>query len=268
MVDDPFPENLGYACSLFSSIADVCRRVGINRQQFNKYLAGSVRPSRHNMHRICDFFGMTEGEFLMEPARFSELISLRRAPNAGTETAIVGPILKRLSQGSAPLDRYCGAYFRYFYSFSNPGLIIRSFARLSRRDGQYVWKNIERFATGPRAAAEVKKYAGLAFYLGERINVVEYESVLASSITHMNLYPSYHSGIHHLLGVQTGGSLKRGRRPAASRVLLDYLGLHVHTKRALRQCGLFAPERIDQKIASLVLNEMTPGASVFDIEQL
>mgnify|MGYP001972390984 CR=1 FL=1 len=42
------------------SIAAVCRRVGINRQQFNKYLAGAVRPSRHNMRRICDFFGVTE----------------------------------------------------------------------------------------------------------------------------------------------------------------------------------------------------------------
>lgn len=268
MIDDPLPENLGYACSLFPSIADVCRRIGINRQQFNRYLAGSVRPSRHNMRRICDFFGVTEGEFLMEPARFSELISLRRTPNAGAEIAIFGPTLKRLSQSSASLDRYCGAYFRYFYSFSNPGLIIRSFARLSRRDGQYVWKNIERFATGTRAAAEVNKYEGLAFYLGERINVVEYERILASSITHMNLYPSYHSGIHHLLGVQTGGSLKRGRKPAASRVLLDYLGQHVDAKRALRQCGLFTPERIDPRIASLVLNEMTPGASVFEIEQL
>ena len=268
MIDGPFPENLDYACSLFPSIADVCRRIGINRQQFNKYLAGSVRPSRHNMRRICDFFGVTECEFLMEPARFSELISLRRTPNGEAEAAIFGPTLKRLSQGSASLDRYCGAYFRYFYSFSNPGLIIRSFAQLSRRDGHYVWKNIERSASGSGAAAEVNKYEGLAFFLGERINVVEFECMLASSITHMSLYPSYQSGIDYLLGIQTGGPLKRGRKPAASRVLLDYLGQHVDTKRALRQCGLFAPEQIAPGIASMVVNEIPPGASVFEIEQL
>ncbi|MDO6588357.1 helix-turn-helix transcriptional regulator [Salipiger sp. 1_MG-2023] len=65
--DAHFPTNLGFACSLLPSIAEVCRRVDINRQQFNKYLAGSVRPSRHNMRRICDFFGVTESELLMDP---------------------------------------------------------------------------------------------------------------------------------------------------------------------------------------------------------
>ena len=66
MPHDPVSANLSFACTLFPSIAHVCRRIGINRQQFNKYLSGSVRPSRHNMRKICDFFGVTEAELLME----------------------------------------------------------------------------------------------------------------------------------------------------------------------------------------------------------
>jgi transcriptional regulator with XRE-family HTH domain len=88
MNEEPLPKHLGYACSLYPSIAHVCRRIGINRQQFNKYLAGRARPSRSNMRRICNFFGVTEAELLTEPPRFSELISLRRLPSPEAETAM------------------------------------------------------------------------------------------------------------------------------------------------------------------------------------
>ncbi|WP_121066612.1 helix-turn-helix domain-containing protein [Chachezhania antarctica] len=268
MPPDPLTSNLAFACTLFPSIAHVCRRIGINRQQFNKYLSGTVRPSRHNMRRICDFFGVTEAELLMEPARFAELISLRRRPGSEQEVTPLGPTLKRLSQFSTPLHRYVGGYFRYFHSYSNPGMIMRSYAQITRRDGHYLWKNIEREDTAQGGPRDVFKYEGMVFYLGERINVVENEALLSSSITQMILYPSYNAGIDYLLGIQTGGPLKRGRKPSASRVVLDYLGQNVDARRAMAQCGLFAPEELDPKIVQLVRNEMPTGAWTFEVEQL
>jgi len=268
MPHDPVSANLSFACTLFPSIAHVCRRIGINRQQFNKYLSGSVRPSRHNMRKICDFFGVTEAELLMEPARFPELISLRRRPGDEVEATPLGPTLKRLNQFSAPLERYCGSYFRYFHSYSNPGLIMRSFAQITRKDGYYLWKNVEREASVQGGAQDAFKYEGVVFYLGERINVVENEAMLSSSITQMILYPSYNAGIDYLLGIQTGGPLKRGRKPAASRVVLDYLGQNVDVRRAMAQCGLFSAEDLDPRIVQLVRNEMTPDAWTFEVEQL
>ncbi|WP_226628278.1 helix-turn-helix domain-containing protein [Alloyangia pacifica] len=265
---DPVSANLSFACTLFPSIAHVCRRIGINRQQFNKYLSGTVRPSRHNMRKICDFFGVTEAELLMEPARFTELISLRRRPGGEVEATPLGPTLKRLNQFSEPLDRYCGGYFRYFHSYSNPGRIMRSYAQITRKNGYYLWKNIEREASAQGGAEDVFKYEGMVFFLGERINVVENEAMLSSSITQMILYPSYSAGIDYLLGIQTGGPLKRGRKPAASRVVLDYLGQNVDARRAMAQCGLFTPEALDPRIVQLVRNEMAPGAWTFEVEQL
>ena len=35
------------------------------------------------------------------------------------------------------------------------------------------------------------KYTGAAFYLGERIYILEYESLMRTSITALTLYPSY-----------------------------------------------------------------------------
>lgn len=68
MPEDTFQTNLTYACSLYPSVAEVCRRLGINPQEFNEYLAGQVRPSRYNMRKICDFFGVNEWEKLTHNA--------------------------------------------------------------------------------------------------------------------------------------------------------------------------------------------------------
>ena len=41
---EPFAENLRLLCSHYASVAEVCRRIGMNRQQFNKYLSGASTP--------------------------------------------------------------------------------------------------------------------------------------------------------------------------------------------------------------------------------
>ncbi|PKL98696.1 MAG: Cro/Cl family transcriptional regulator, partial [Gammaproteobacteria bacterium HGW-Gammaproteobacteria-9] len=50
-------ENLKLLCSHYRSIAEVCRKLAINRAQFNKYLGGQSRPTPFNLKRIGDFFG-------------------------------------------------------------------------------------------------------------------------------------------------------------------------------------------------------------------
>ncbi|MBZ9538898.1 MULTISPECIES: helix-turn-helix transcriptional regulator [Modicisalibacter] len=267
MNNNSFPDNLAHACGFYPSIAHVCRRIGINRQQFNKYLAGTVRPSRHNLQKICDFFGVTESELLIEPGRFKELLALRRIPNQTDETSVIAPIYQRLSRRSASLERYCGNYFRYFYSFSHPGYVMRSFAQLRKKNEDYLWKNIERERNPNKRPATVTKYEGVALFLGERITIMEYETILNTSITQMILYPSYHTGIDYLLGLQTGGPLKRGRMPAASRVVLQYLGQSVNVRRALGECGLFGPEEIAPQISRLLENRLPEDSWVFEVEQ-
>lgn len=269
MSNDPFAANLAYACSLYPSVAEVCRQLDVNRQQFNKYLAGQVRPSRHNMRRICDFFGVTEWELLLEEKRFAELLGIRRSPVAGKQMA--GPIrhIEALYRQSANLDRYVGFYYRYFYSFGYPGKIIKSLCALTEADGKYFWKNIEITRDDMLGAGRtIGKYAGSVFFLGERIYIVEYETLMASSITQLMLYPSYHTRIDYLVGVQTGGPTKRGRKPAASFVLLEYLGQGIDLRRAMRRIGLFGESEVDERIRGMIANRMVPGAYVFEAEQL
>lgn len=267
-MSDAFPANLAFACSQFASIAQVCRRIGINRQQFNKYLAGQVRPSQHNMRRVCDFFGVTESEILLEERRFRELLAVRSAPETQRGAPLYAPAIERLSRASGSLDRYCGYYYRYFFAFSYPGMITRSIGRLTRVGDQYLWKNVERHASMSHGASDVTKYEGMAFLLGDRLTIVEYESLLAGSITQMILYPSYHTGIDYLTGLQTGGPMKRGRKPAASRVMLEYLGQRVDLSRAIRRCGMFSQEAVGPRVTALIRNDMAADAWVFEVDQL
>ncbi len=55
-----FAANLRHKCTDFGTIAEVCRGVGINRQQFNKYLAGNSIPNALTLRKICTFLGIQE----------------------------------------------------------------------------------------------------------------------------------------------------------------------------------------------------------------
>lgn len=62
-----FYANLKYACSTRVSISDFCREVGLNRQQFNRYINGQAHPSPHNLLRIASAFGLEPGDFTAPP---------------------------------------------------------------------------------------------------------------------------------------------------------------------------------------------------------
>ena len=268
--NDPLPLNVGHLCSFYPSIAEVCRRLQINRQQFNKYLSGQTRPSRRNMRRICDFFGVTEAELLMEHPRFAEIVSLRRAPLAGS--AFAGPLahIERLYQGSGDLGRYVGYYFRYFYSFGYAGRIIKCLTVIYQNEGKFFWKTVERLPPVGVGYSKKRSYSGVLLFLGDRIFALEYDNLMLSSVTQAILYPSYHTRLAHLIGIQTGVPLVRGRKPAASVVLLEFLGTSVNLRRALASCGIFeeTDPSIDPTIRSLIANQIPQGTFVLEAEEI
>ncbi len=265
-----FSSNLALLCSYNASIAEVCRKLSINRQQFNKYLSGQSRPSRNNMRRICDFFGVSEAEMLLDHAQFEQLIGLRRRPAQNTDLAEPLKHLDRLYQKSQNLDKYLGWYFRYFFSFGNSGLVLRSLASITSAEGKYYWKNIE-IIRDPRSGRshQVNKYEGSVFYLADRIYIVEYETLERNTITQATLYPSHRHRLDRLVGIQTGGPTRRGRKPCASRVVLDYLGRDIDLRQGLRMTGLFAPDsgEVHPDIVDLVVNEIPPGDHVLEVDE-
>lgn len=79
-----FAVNLRWLCGKQPSIASVCRRTNINRQQFNRYLAGTSVPSAEVMRRICGLLGVPEAAmFLPHP----DLIRLVEGDGTGQALA-------------------------------------------------------------------------------------------------------------------------------------------------------------------------------------
>lgn len=269
-MSDEFRVNLSLLCSYHASIAEVCRKLSFNRQQFNKYLSGQSRPSRSNMRRICDFFGVTEAELLLDTDKFEDLISLRRKPVQQQDLSRPLQHLNNLYKNSQSLEKYVGFYFRYFFSFGNQGYIIRSLASVYQEDDKYYWKNIEvlRDPDSGRTTG-LNKYDGACFYLADRIYIMEYETLKRDSITQVTLYPSHRNRLSRLVGIQMGAPTRRGRKPGASKVLLEYLGKDIDVRAALRKTGLFAPGdgRVREETVDLITNDITPGAFVFDVEE-
>ena len=61
-----FGQNLRILCQKHSSISSICRDLGINRTQFNRYLSGESFPLPDVLHKICTFF-KTDARILIEP---------------------------------------------------------------------------------------------------------------------------------------------------------------------------------------------------------
>ncbi|PZF77791.1 hypothetical protein DK847_05005 [Aestuariivirga litoralis] len=59
-----FASALRHHCARKGTIAQLCKATGINRQQFNKYLAGQILPGARTMRKICAYLGVTEEQLL------------------------------------------------------------------------------------------------------------------------------------------------------------------------------------------------------------
>ncbi len=259
-----FSSNLKFLCGFYSSISEVCRKLEINRQQFNRYLSGKSFPSYKNFKKICDFFGIEGEEIIKSPYEFQQLTGL---PNANVSQAnsaipkqlanIITPLMKSSMQ---QLERYEGYYYRYFYSFSFPGYIFRSFVKIYKHDGYYYVKHIEISSKNdalsiPRLTI---KYSGIAFFLAERLFILEAEPTLESTISEAILTPNYRPNSRYISGLVICASSGSSHQPSAGRTVFEFLGKSVDVRKCMKKCDLFhcEDERIPDSIKKLIKNEI------------
>lgn len=105
-----FGSNLRVLAQPYPSISELSRQLGINRTQFNRYLAGESFPRPDVLARICAFFSV-DARVLLEPVQ-----SL-----APVRCALTGPELgKYLGPGTTPAEQY---FPSGFYRFSRRSFI-------------------------------------------------------------------------------------------------------------------------------------------------
>ena len=248
--------NLKLLCSHYRSIAEVCRKLAINRAQFNKYLSGQSQPTAYNLKHIGDFFGVEDYELGQPPEQFARLIGSRNAGSASSPTGDpLYRLLQPLREHSSSLSRYCGYYFEYANCMSVPGSILLSLVHLREERGNFLFERQERqersSSTDVQAEDWVRcRYLGAAFHLQDRLFLIDYESLTVNEMSQTILIPSFKSRITRLNGLKTGVSSGDRRTPACTRVVWEYLGQEINRVSAYRQVMLYRPDdaRIDEDI--------------------
>lgn len=234
-------ENLRFLTSRYRSISEFCAVVGINRQQFNKYLSQTVRPSDRIRRKICDHFEI-------EPAMLDwPTTEFRAFFGAGGQTEALA-VSRAFSELRAVFDAnderigdYEGYYRRYYMSFSQRGFVLRSLLKIEVDAGIGFFRCIERLhpAATRRRRATLFKYRGIASFLRERIFLTGWEHLSRNEITHTVLYPTYANGHSYMFGIISGCSAAAMREPLSSRIVLERIDAPPDLRREAAQLGAY-----------------------------
>jgi transcriptional regulator with XRE-family HTH domain len=262
---DDLPANMRLLCSYDKSISRACRRIGINRQQFTKYLSGAARPSLFNLRRIGDYFGLEDYELLLPHEDFRRIVSIRRPSVAdfGEISEQIRNTLFLTSDGITPLLNRVGFYHNYFMPLEFPGRILRGLFHVYEKNGFVLSRNIERYPQSP--GMKVKRFNGVFVHTGDKIVIFERESTVGRSLWLTVLNPYDQDQRTLLPGLAVGVTRSSGREIACYRVVMEYLGRQVDLRAAIRRCGLYegGDEAIDADIVRRIRADILPHEYAF-----
>ncbi|MCL6709768.1 helix-turn-helix domain-containing protein [Pseudomonas sp. R2.Fl] len=230
---DIFVENLRSACATQRSISHICREVGLNRQQFNRYIKGETRPSAHNLARIASFFGLASADFSLPAKAFAE--RLHRPERGGAEAL---EVFKGFPGDLAMLRRHVGYYQTYHLSPSWPGFVVCSCSRIREQNGQMHVKSVERIRDRENEIQQYTRYVGLAAFMRNRIFIYERAKGRNGMLSQTILLPfEVHQRVY-LRGTTMGVSWRKENLPYASRMIWRHVGEEPDLRQVLSRCGV------------------------------
>ncbi len=222
-----FAENLRYLCDLRGSISLICRKVNINRQQFNKYLSGRHMPSSANVRIIADHFGLGADVLFSPHPEFRALIDgnffdtfnrLRTAPHVQKFLSTV------MSAPDAIEHSLTGVYDRYQFSSIYPRRILRAPLCIYRGSDLLQHSYVEHFPNhdDPQRTAYTFKYHGFVLPIENRIFTVDFETVQRNEMTFGIYSTVQRSTKRFMLGITSGVAATMLRQPFSTRIALHY----------------------------------------------
>lgn len=261
---EPFAKNLRYLCANQSSVSLICRELGINRQQFARYLTGKNRPSAFNMRKIEVYFELPLGTLYLEEAEFQSRFGGTTLP-AGSVFQPAGTFVSGMQEKDLrQLRPYLGYYHSYFYSFAWSEMVLKTLVWFYQKNNQILSKTVERIRDPATGERYVFKYHGNVIMTDGRIYVIDSRTKADSEMAMTILYGTYRGRATKLSGLTMGSSSASRHDPAVARVVYSSLGPNVDVKQALRSCGLFVPKsrEIPPGIPHLINNILDEGQSV------
>ncbi len=246
-MSESFSENLRSLCAEHGSISKICRDIGLNRQQFNRYLNGTSLPSAHNLRRIARHFGMTETQLFSDSSAFETL--LRWSPPEG-EQSPSDAFLHPFKDQKKRLKRYLGFYHSYFRTPSWEDQIFCSLVRIAERDGLVTIQSREIAASPDHGVRQISRYEGLVSLRGNRLFITEHERAAEGSVAQTILFSAHRQQLKYLRGMTMGLAWRPYPHPYAAKAIWKRLDERVSAREALEGCGIyrFNSPRIDPTV--------------------
>ncbi len=124
--------NLRHLCRDSGSISELCRDIGVNRTQFNRYLNGNAFPRPDVLYRICHYFGVDANILLRR------IEDTPAPPQPRTDGILTGSL--------RPFDHYLlpdGMYRYWRKSFRQPDRAYLGMALIRTKGAAKVWKGYD-----------------------------------------------------------------------------------------------------------------------------
>ncbi len=222
-----FSANLRLITGRSGPISLVCRKIGINRQQFNKYLAGRHLPSGSNIRVIANHFGLGPDILFADEDHFRTLVDgnffetfarLRRDPKA------ISFLDSVTTSSRVTSNDLVGVYDRYQFSSIYTKMILRSSFCIYRNGDLFNHYYIERFPSydDPVKTQYVFKYHGFTLPLEGRVFTVDFETAQKNEMTFGIFSAVQRSAKRFLFGITAGVAATMFRQPFATRIALHY----------------------------------------------
>lgn len=222
---DNVTRNLCEVVARADSVADFCRRVGLNRQQVNKYLAGNHIPSHRTMLRIAQVYGLEAGDFLLESAQFLGQLEGGRPGKRFSEPTEADEhflLLEKFARGSVSgLRPFLGSYFRYHHSSIFPGRVIRAVTVLYQSGDLVRHVTVEHMPASEENAACRFSYRGVCYLMGNRVFMSDYEHRQLNEMTSTILMPQFRTPIRYMFGLLLGIAANAYGQPFSTRVAFE-----------------------------------------------
>lgn len=247
-VDDPaalrkvFGKNLRGLLKNFASVSEVCRRLDINRTQFNRYLSGESFPRPDVLQRICVFFDV-DARILLEP--MEEI--------AGKSGNFVGhPYLEGFFGAptiEVPEKVFPSGFYRFArQSFLDASQFVLGLVMITRKDGYTFLRGYE-----PRKALLDKGLSTAPYNTEFRGIVMRQEDGVMAVVTHRDTMScsfnflaqetSFQNNIWEGYASRTARERVTGRR--AMRMVYEHLGDDCPSVlEAARQCGMVSIDKV------------------------
>lgn len=216
-----FGANLRRLSADYPSVSSLCRELGINRTQFNRYLSGESFPRPDVLHRICTFFG-TDARILLEPYEALQPVG-ERLLNHPEISAFLGDYATKFDSALLP----SGLYRFSRRSFIDAARAVMGIALIYRRDGYTFMRGYEAPSAlahqGVSASPASREFRGLCLSLEDGIAIlVSRRNAVTCTFNFLTRVAAFDQSFWDGYAARTIREAIGGQR--ANRMVYEYLG--------------------------------------------